>query len=281
MKKIFLMAFGFLLLASSAVVFNSCGKDDPAPVVIVVAERNTGKLFIVDKTTAAKTEVGTVDGPDAPLTNIRGMVYSKSAKAIYASRTDDGGGLIYKINPKTRAATLLNGNPDDHWYGVADLLITSDNKLRAILWFKPASPVNSGPGFMTLNADGSVSNQVVFSEDNICCGMGMVYGASSSEIYIASYELEIYKSNLTGTVELYKTLTPQGFETDLAENYVIQNMVKDSRGKIFATVYGYDDGNTYLAEVDLTNELLKYIGQLNVGNTNRYHGLMLLSKDLL
>jgi hypothetical protein len=281
MKKILLLAFSILLLASSMVVFNSCGKDDPAPVVMVVAERNTGKLFIVDKTTAAKTEVGIIEGPEAPLTNIRGMVYSKSAKAIYASRTDDGGGSFFKINPKTRAATLLNGNPDGHWYGVADLLLTSDNKPMGILWFQSDAPVGYGPGFLTLNTDGGVSNQVIFSNENICCGMGMVYGASSSEIYIASYGLEIYKSDLAGTTELYKTLTPQGFDSEDIYNFYVQNMVKDSKGKIYATVYGYDEGNTYLAEVDLKNELLKYIGQLNVDNTNRYHGLMLLSKDLL
>lgn len=261
--------------------FQSCGKDDPAPIVMVVAERNSGKLFILNSTTASKTEVAEIKlVTGAPITNIRAMVYHKSSKKIFASSTDDGDGVIYSINPGSMQASVINSNPNDHWYGVADMIITSDNNILASLWFESESEVGYGPGFIKMNTDGTVTDMDIFTNENICCGMGIIANGTN-KVLIASSDLEIYESDLNGTVELMTTLTLEGFDLNDPGEYAIQNMVKDAKGNIFATVYCWDNGNTYLAKINLTTSKLIKVGQLNVGNTNRYHGLMLISKDLL
>jgi hypothetical protein len=272
-----------LFIIPLVLMVNSCKKDDPVPIVIVVAERSTGKLFIVNSTNAARTEVAQVNlVTGEPLTNIRGMVYHGASKKIFASTTNDGGGNFYVINPKTMEAELINANPDDHWYGIADLLVTGENKILSTLWYKNShTGVGSKPGFQKFNTDGSAADQDYFSNDNLCCGLGIVFGSNNSEVLIASYPLEIHKSTLDGETELLTTLTLSGFDVEDDEQYAIQNMVKNSKGKIYATVYCWEDELTYLAEVNLTTSTLRNIGALTIGDTNRYHGLMLISKDLL
>lgn len=283
MRKLFVSVLLVLLIAPFVFMVNSCKKDDPAPIVMVVAERSTGKLFIVNSTNAARTEVAQVNlATGEPLTNIRGMVYHSASKKIFASTTTDGGGNFYVINPKTMQAELLNSNPDDHWYGIADLLVTADNKILSTLWYKNShTSAGNKPGFQKFNTDGSVHEYNYFSDDNLCCGLGIVFGNNNSEVLIASYPLEIHKSNLDGETELLTTLTLSGFDVEDPDQYAIQHMVKNSKGKIYATVYCWEDGLTYFAEVNLTTSTLKNIGALTIGDTNRYHGLMLISKDLL
>lgn len=282
MKSKIITLFSLCLLAAVTLLFNACKDKDSSPIVLVVAERSSGKLFILDATTGAKTEVATVTtATGGGLSNIRGMIYHKPTNKIYASTTTNGDGAIYEIDPSNMQATALNSDPDDHWYGVADLLITSDNKLLGILWFRSASPVGYGPGLMRLSLNGAVDDRVIFSDTDICCGMGMVFGSSANEILIGSYGLDIYKSTLSGTAVIEKSLVPDGFSSDDPTDFAIQNMVKDAKGTIYAIVYNYEDSSTYLAKVDLANEKLTKIGIVGEGSSNRFHGLMLISKDLI
>ena len=282
MKRIVQYMILLTVSISGALYLQSCGDDDEktAPMVLVVAERNTGKVFTVNNTTGAKTEVGEVMFNSAPLTNIRGMIYSSADEKVFASTTDNGGGKFYSIDTEG-VATLLDGNVDGEWYGVADLLMTSDNKVLAILWFKSNSVVGEGPGLQTWGATGTPSNQHLFTDDNVCCGLGMVYGTSNNQLLIASYGLEIYTSDLNGNNELLTSLTPEGFDEGDVFDLYIQNMVKDSRGTIYAIVYDDVKENTYLAEVNITDETISMIGQINSGDNNRYHGLMFMPGDLL
>jgi len=275
MKKI-LYSTLLIIISVPLILLPSCGDDDdPAPKVLVVAERTTGKLYTVKKTTAERTELGIVTFNDVALSQLRGMVYNSNDKTLYASTTDDGGGTLYTIDPETLVATELNTDPDDDWYGVADLLVSSDNQILATLWHKNPTEV----GLAKFSLSGVMGPRVEFSNQDICCGLGMVFGDDKSEVIISSYELEIYSSDLSGTVTLLTTLVPEGFGTTLAEDLYIQNMVKDD-GKIYAIVYDEDLGNTHLAEVDLENEVLIEIGQLNEGNSNRFHALMIVSESI-
>lgn len=270
---------------------SSCNDDESAPTstVFVVAERSTGKLFILDKTSAIKTETGaavTLAGGDA-LTNIRGMVFDPSTKKIFASTTTQGGGKLYAINPATMTATLINDNTENDWYGVADLKITSTKNIIASLYFHDGSTLGYGPGFITFDHTGTVLDEVHFSESSINTGMGIVDGSITDQFLVASWSLEIYTADTEGNTELLGSLTPVGFEIEGPEKFTIQNMVKDNKGVIFGIVYCFDNGNTYLAKVDLANEQLINIGQINDEESEdeeseeRYMGLMLLSKDWL
>lgn len=283
MKKTLYLIILLGLFVSGPLFLQSCGDDKgPEPVVLVVAERNTGKLFTVDSKSGAKTEIGPVTFNSNGLTNIRALIYSKENQTLYASSTDAGGGKVYTINPETLVSTIFDADANDHWYGVADLLMTSDNKLLGILWFKDAAAIGYGAGLQVWNTNGTMSSQKLFTDETICCGFGLIYGTTKSELIISSEDLEIYTSDLNGNVEFSATLTASGFESGSSPSGLyIQNMVKDTSGKIFAIVYNEDTGNTHLAEINLTNNTVKQIGQLNSGNSNRYHALVLLLKDLL
>ncbi|MBX2945390.1 MAG: hypothetical protein KF725_06120 [Cyclobacteriaceae bacterium] len=281
MKSKIITLFSLCLLASVTLFLDSCSKDkDASPIVLVVVERNSGKLFIVDATTGAKTEVATITSPTGgTLTNIRGMIYHSPTNKIFASTTTSGGGIIYEIDINSLSASIINLNADDHWYGVTDLVMTADNKILASLYFKSSSSVGYGPGLLTLNTNGTISNSVRFSNEDLLGGMGLTYGSNSNELLISNSGLEIYKSTLSGTTTLVDSLVPDGFDSEDPYDYSIQNMVKDSKGTIYSTVYGYEDGNTYLAKVDLSAKKLIKIGMLGEGSSNRYHGLMLIPKN--
>ncbi len=283
MKKLFQLSLFAVIICCTVIGMQSCGDDDPIPVVMVVSERSSGKIFTVDATTGVKTQVSQIKNSAGDgISNIRGLIYSKAANKLFGSSTDDGGGTFYSIEPKTFIATVINSDVDDHVYGVADLVMTPENRIMGTLWFQDNSNVGYGPGLLIVNANGSGYDSILFSNNNICCGMGLVYGANNNELLISSYECEIYKSDLSGNVTLNVSLTPEGFDTTIPSDYAIQTMVKDSSGKIYSTVYSYDNGNTYLAKVDITNKKLIKIGQLNAdGTSERYHGLMLIAQNLL
>ncbi|MBL7858997.1 MAG: hypothetical protein JNM57_15000 [Cyclobacteriaceae bacterium] len=278
MKKLISFAVLLLMLIPIVLPLESCNDDDDAaPIVMVVAERSSGKIFTVDKATGALAETGLVTFNEVGLTNIRAMIYNPGNQTIYASAADDGGGKIYSINPSTMVATVLNPNTNHDWYGVADLLISSDNKILASLYFD-SDP--SGPGLVKFSLTGEIGTRIMFSDDNICCGMGIVYGSSTSQVLVSSYDMEIYSSDLSGTVTLLTTLVPEGFNDTPSDDLYIQNIVKDNAGKVYAIVYDADNTDTFLASIDLTNSKLVEIGKMNTSN-NRYHALMLISQDLL
>lgn len=281
MKKIILYAFTLSLLCTALIGIQSCNDDDPAPNILVVAERTTGKLFKLDPSTGARTEVGQIkDAGGDGLTNIRGMVYHSASKRIFISSTSDGGGSIYVADSKAKVASIFHEDVDDLVYGGADLLITTDNKVVATLWFTDDASVGYGSGFLLMPTSGAEADSVRFSED-LCCGMGICFGSSNNEILVASDDIEIFSSTLDGTVTLEASLTPVGFPTEAPDDYAILNMVKVG-SDILALVYDYEEGDTYLAKVNLVDEELTVIGQVNdAANTTRYHGLMLIPSDRL
>ncbi len=106
------------------------------------------------------------------------MVYNANDKTLYASTTADGDGVLYTINPATLEATEFNTDPDDYWYGIADLLVTSDNQILGTLWYKNPEAA----GLVQFSLLGEFIPQALFSIQDICCGMGMVFGDNDAEL---------------------------------------------------------------------------------------------------
>lgn len=275
--KNLLLTAGILLCLSP--LFLSCSDDDATPSVLVVAERNTGKLFTINKSTAARTEIGTVTENEVALTDLRGMIYHAPSKQLIASSTNDGDGALYSIDPETLEATVINADENDDWYGVADLLITPDNQILATMWFRHPN-TDAGLGFF--NVDGTLEDTVIYDHQDVCCGFGVVYGADKSTILLASRNeetLDIYESDLTGDNTLKTSLT----EVDFPEGVYlyIQNMVRDG-GKIYAIAYDSEFGDTYLATVNVQDGTITNVGQINdVESTSRFHALMVVNKGTL
>ena len=277
-----------LLLLCSGVIFNSCKKDDPSiPDILIVADRANGKIYQVNLSTGALTELAQVMLSSSGLGEIRGMVYNPSNQTLYATSTNDGSGKLYSINPTTAVANQINGDPSDYWYGLPDIKLTSDNKLLATVWHKAAGPTGDyGPGLIKFNLDGSVAQALLFNTTDpagidMCCGFGLTFGDSQTELLIASSENDfpdIYSSTLSGSVTYEATLTLQGFT--VSDQYMtIKNLVKFS-GKTYALVFGYDDELTYLAELDLVNNKLIQIAKLSATNSVQYNGLAVIAGNL-
>ncbi len=274
----------FFLLTVS--LLQSCSNDDPSPLALVVAERSTGKLFVLDKTNGSRTEVGEViQTGGEKLTNIRGMIFDANNRKIFVTTATSGGGAIYSVDTETLIATVINNDPSDHWYGVSDVMMTSDNQILCALYYRSGAAVGFGPGLLLIDNTGTVKKQARFSINNICCGMGMVAGGSNNQIIIAGSNLEIFSSNIDGATKLIRNMVLVEFNSEDPGDYAIQNMVKDPSGTVYAIVYGYADGNTYLAEVDFNSDELINIGRINdvdpEVDLERYHGLMLIPRNQL
>jgi hypothetical protein len=165
--------------------------------------------------------------------------------------------------------------------------VTSDSKLICSVYFKPSSGVGEGPGLLKFNTDGSVAESILLETTDpngidMCCGFGMEFGDTNSELLISSSRngLKIFMSDLTGNVTLKSTPSVQGFDAATSEtDYTIKNLVKMS-GKIYAIVYSWYDDNTYFAELDLTGNKLIHIGKLSADDTFQYQGMAIIPGNL-
>lgn len=284
--------FTSLLLVTAVFVFNACSDSETVKDQLVVFSRTTGTASILNPSTGELTEVLDITYNGAALTGIRGAVYSKSDKKFYVTSTDEASGRLYSVDAKTGVATLLNGNTSDHWYGLPSVIL-KDGKLICTTWHQTASSLGYGAGFLTFNLDGTISEAIRFTTEDpngvdMCCGFGLTTGSSSDELYISSSEngLEIIVSDMDGVLVFGNYLAVEGFGPNTDEfDFTIKNMVRSS-GKIYAIVYGWNDGdnNTYLAEVDVENSKLIYIANLttatDVENEIEYNGLVVVPGSL-
>jgi hypothetical protein len=284
--------FTSFMLLVAVLVFNACSDSDAVKDAFIVVDRATGTIFEVNPSTGALTEVLDVTFDGGALGDIRGAVYNKSDKKLYVTSTDDGLGKLFSVNTETGLATLLNGNTNNHWYGLPDIIL-KDGKLICTAWHKSAGPAGSGAGLLIFNLNGTISETIVFETEDpngvdMCCGFGLTTGSSSNELLIASSEngLEIVSSDMDGMATFGNYLTPEGFALGSDEyDFTIKNMVRSS-GKIYALVYGWNegDGNTYLAKVDVANSKLIFIAKLttedDVDNDVQYHGLAVVPGNL-
>ncbi len=245
---------------------------------LVCVNSLSGGIFSLDLTTGDTTRVGIIKENGLPLNNIRGLVFNYNDSSLYASAQEKGSGKLYTIDPATLFAFSINNNPFDNWYGIADLLITEKNQILANLWYK--DPTESG--LALFDTDGTIttlSDRILFDTD-ICCGKGMVFGSSQSEILIANYELEIYSSTLNGTTNLITTLVPEGFDASATDLNYIKNMVKDSNGTIYCLVYDSSTATTWFAEIDISASKLTNIKLIGGDGKNLFHGLSWIPKHL-
>lgn len=274
-----LMMAGFL----SLIIMSSCGDDDsPAPTIMVAIESSTGILYAVDETDGSTTEIGTVMMDGSEVLNIRAMQYHTGTKMIYASSTDDGSGVLYSIEPTTLEATVINDNADDEWYGVAGMVINDDDQIMTDMWFKSSADVGYGAGLAIFETSGTMSSSVLFSLQEICCGMGMVYD-DDDNVLIGSADngFEIFRVGTSGTVNAVTSFTYSDETVDVGDLY-IRSLTKDRKGNIYALVYNSDTGNTLLCSVDMDEATFTELGQVNsTSDTNAFQGLMTVKENVL
>lgn len=278
MKKIiYLIA---LLVVGLMVVQTGCNKDKDTPkgTKLVVVKRSTGDLYAVDKTTGDLTKIGSLTIDGEPLTGLRGLVYDPDTEKSYGSATGQGGGCFYSINISTGVATLLNGNPDNDWDGIADMILASDGNILTNLY----SNIVGNSALVVFNkstGDDGTHNEINDGDDEVWSPGGLTYGSSASQVIIGG-ENEIYFASTAGLVSDTTVLIPTVNIDD--DDVYVMDLETDSDGAVFAMLYEYDDEVQYLVKLNTsTGEIAEMSILTTSGISNGYHCLAFIPASKL
>lgn len=268
MKTLLLKLLGITLIFTAFLACSNDDDNDSTPVIndiMVVYNRTTGVFSAINKVDGALTTLGTITMNGEILTGLRDVVYRSSNATIYATSNANSpaDGKIYSINPSTLVATVLNDNANDDWYAVPGIELSNGKLLGTVYWDEYNYEEYSG--LIWFNLDGTVFDRKYFTyqgdDYNICCGMGLEYGANSNEI-LMSYEREIVVSDLNGLVSEVIEITGSGFPADDrlgGGNYLayIRCIEKDANG----TLYGLDQNGAF-GTINLETGTFNYITKL-------------------
>ena len=277
MKKTLYTLTVIMLIASMA-YFTGCSKDDSSPdQVLVLVKRSNGKLFSVNKSTGALTEIGLLTYEGDSLSGLRGLIYDPATGKAYAGATNDGGGYFYSIDLKSGVATLLNDNAESNWDGIASTLVCGDSIITNMY-----SRIVSGSALTRFSkTSGNYGIHRLLNDGNggeIWSPGGMCYGSNSSQLVIGGNN-EIYLSNLSGvvsdTIPLVKT-------TNIDDTDVYVMTIAKESSTYYAIIFEYNQGNQYLVKINTATGVITEMGLLvNGSNSNFYHCLALVPADKL
>jgi hypothetical protein len=270
------------LLLIGLVMFQSCGDSDSAPAkVLILGSMWTGQFYKVNTKTGALTTIFYATLDDQPVQNIRSIVYHPNQKMYYALLTRHSGAKLLSINPATKMATVINNNSVDSWYQLSNIIVAKDDSLFAV------GDLNNGiDGFVKFGTNGTRANRDIVTEQDMCCGYGMIHFSKQKEIIVANgnnqddaaIDFDIFDEN--GVYKSSTTFTTfVGFDRDYADDgewLTIRSMASQSTSKL-GTVYGimleYDEGRTHLVEIDFENESIKHIAILDFNGDYDYNSL--------
>lgn len=233
-------------------------------IEILVSERQTGQFYTLNPSTGEKTQAFKVTLDGENLLRVRGAVYNWFDRKLYVSTTKFAmeKSMLHAVDLSTLQATTINSNPNDTWAGLADLVITPEGNILATM----ALGGGTGQSLISIATDGTESTPLAFTGDSTpCCGLGLAYGETTSELWIGDgSSTNIHKSNLNGEISETIALDLDGFANNNVADYYIRNLVRDQNGKLYALCLDDADGSIHIAEVDLTNNLLKHIAQISI-----------------
>lgn len=276
----------FIIILAGVVGLQSCGDDEKSPAadVLVTSHRQTGVFYKVDQTTGATTEIFTPTVSGGTLKEVRAFVYHKGENLFYASATTEtfeGGietGYLYKMNPKTKVATMINdndGNDGDYaiWDAINNWAVAEDDSLVAIGDFN-----NDGNGIVKFGIDGGRSLKT--KEVDICCGNGLLYDKASDILTVSSSwdtndgEIDIVTIEEGEITETTTITTFNDFADDLTGSWLtMKAMAKNKKGIVYGILFHFDLRRSYLVTIDLDAEEINYITTLGVDNENQYNSL--------
>ncbi|MCB9033016.1 MAG: hypothetical protein H6553_04190 [Chitinophagales bacterium] len=283
MKKISIL---FLLAISSIIFILSCKKDDDTVVKNMVILDDDGHVYDINTSTGALTLLDSITLGGSNLSGLRDIEYDEANNMLYACLDNSGAGKLLKVNTDTKVATVIESNSSNNRYGISELLIYN-NKVYGSTWGKDVAPVVRDPSLFEFNSNGTFSQQLVFANDDLCCGMGLEF-KDASTFYIGS-ENNIYIGNFSGILTDTLSLTLVGFSNSNTGwgtgDYVgIASIVKDGSGQYYCTVYNWDSPNEelYFAKVSFssTTATLTYIATLSSDDTHKYKGLNYLPESI-
>jgi hypothetical protein len=261
----------------SDVVINVKGEDKWS---LITSHRTSGKVFIVDKATGAKTESFTPMFNANALTSLRGFVYHKNQKKFYVTQNTDAGGDLYTIDPATKVATRINDNlgsaDNEIWDAVVNWAVAADDSLIGIGDFN-----DDGNGIVKFGTNGGRSKKT--AQADICCALGMLYDASAQKFTIANAwateDKQVLIEDYTHTGALsgspIEITTFNGFPDDLATYWLnVRSMAKDKDGVIYGNMFSDDNKKTYFVKIDLTAKTITYVAVIGADAANQHNVLV-------
>lgn len=291
------MTFKFkplVILVSGILVMQSCGDDEsPAADVLVTANRQTGAFYKINQKTGDTTKIFTPTVTGSTLTDVRAFVYHKGKDMFFASANSylsentkahsEAGvtsrlGFLYKMNPKSKVATVINpndGNGGEYavWDAINNWAVAEDDSLVAIGDFN-----GDGNGIVKFGTDGGRSLKT--KEVDICCGNGLLYDAATDVLTVSSSwdtddgEIDIVTIE-NGEITNTTTITTfTGFTEVMGDSWLtMKAMAKNKKGIVFGILYAYDFEKTYLVTVDMEGEEITLLAKLGDDYDHQFNTL--------
>ncbi len=243
-------------------------------MTFVVSERTSGQFYSLDPTSevVALAPAFAIMQVGDTLKRVRSMTYNSIGGKLYVSNTPSGPdkAKLHSVDPNTMEATIVNGNEEDTWKSIADLILAENGKIFATI----SSGQGVDPSLIEFGLDGAASEAQLFTGESIpCCGLGLTLGSSAGEYLIgdgSQNPVFIHKSNSSGVISESIELSLKGFPED---NYYIKNLTKDNAGNIFSICYGHTAEDTFLAKVDLDAGELIHIAKIGTGGVDQYNAM--------
>lgn len=278
-----------IIILSGVVALQSCGDDDKSPAadVLVTSHRQTGVFYSIDQKTGDTTRIFTPTITGSTLNEVRAFVYHSGEDMFYASAsssTYDGEvetGYLYKVNPKTKVATIINDNDGDDgayevWDAINNWAVAEDDSLVAIGDFN-----GDGNGIVKFGTDGGRSLKT--KEVNICCGNGMLYDKETNILTVASSwstgdgEIDIVTISSAGEITETTTITTfndfPGTEDLTATWLTMKAMARYKEGVVYGILFHYNLGKSYLVTIDIDAEEINYVATLGDDYDNQFNSL--------
>ena len=272
--KAILLRFLALTLVFTAFVACSDDDDNPPPIVIndimVAYNTDTGEFSAIDLSDGSLLLLGTATYNGSDLLGLRDMVYNPANGMLYASSRATSSyheGALFRIDPMTMQATVINDNANDDWYAVPNMEMYEGKLLGTVYWDE--YNYDNYTSLVRLNLDGSIDEVIYLSyqdaDYNFSDGMGLEYGDNPNEFLITDGSY-IARLNINGTVIDEFDLIGVGFPGNNVGrgggNFVgdIRSLERDADGNL----YGLDRYGV-LGLINVENETFTYITEFDVG----------------
>ena len=257
-----------------------------AKATLITSHRSTGQFSSIGATgTITPLFTATSDGND--LGNVRGFVYHDNEGQFYmsqASWTVNGAnrkGFLYTIDPTTKVSTIINANNGAGgaaiWDAVNNWGVAEDDSLMGYGDFN-----GDGNGIVKFGTDGGRAASTL-QVDNVCCGLGMLFRAASSEMIIgngaiaSNGEVIIDRIDMnTGLVtNVITTSNLVDFPIDISSEWLtMKALAQLDDGTIYGILYPYNILSSYFVKVDMsTSPAVTYISTLGEGKANQFNML--------
>jgi hypothetical protein len=178
------------------------------------------------------------------------------------------------------------------WDAIVSWAIDADDSLIAVGDFN-----SNGNGFVKFATDGKRGKGTV--QADVCCGLGMIYDAEnklailgngenqeSGEINIETFNVTTGESVNEVSITNFEGF-PESFNEIVEDSWMpMKGLAKDPKNpaaKMYGLLFNYEDNSkkTYFVEVDVENQVIRYISTIGESVGDQYNMLTYIPSNKL